>query len=407
MVSRQANASGDFDPDNVDRMRLKVNRVNLVQTIDADDSLLSQLRQLNLIDSNEFITMLAKNTREEKIRYLIDQLSTKKHVRKDWYVAFRRVLVEKNYGDLITFLDNTIIKKPKFVTKFRSNTRLMYKNNNEASNGFYSENTGSLAVFTNSDDNFNNSNRNNIIALIENFNESNFDQLMKKFPTYSKKPTGLYTELDVSKDPEDHKQLDLEYEAFDLMQKLELIYSLHKSNASNNKNRHLFILDTQTFKHILNNKHAHMYMKYFKNLIDLVKVDLLKYLKDCFVERLKEGKVIKLKHFVKLDDLLFKFTQFLIHNERFEYANELLGEFLNYLEVVDESNPADSSESNLSRFNALSYLILVKNNLFDFKSSLDLYDRAGRIYKASSASMNEKIFIEIKHFDFIFHSTIF
>ena len=39
---------------------------------------------------------------------------TKKHTRKDWYIQFRNLLIEKNYKDTFTFLDSTIVKyKPK------------------------------------------------------------------------------------------------------------------------------------------------------------------------------------------------------------------------------------------------------------------------------------------------------
>jgi hypothetical protein len=387
-VISRPKVGAEYDADHVDRMRLKVNRVNLVQTIQADDEFLSKLRQLRLIDSNEYITLLAKTSQDEKIRYLIDQLSTRRHVRKDWYVAFRKVLAEKNYSDLITFLDNTIIKKPKFVSKFHSSTTRMMFNNNTASNGFFTENTNSMNAFNNSDDLFHmNTSRTHITTMIDNFNESNFDQLSKKFPTYSTKPTDLFNELEASKDPEDHKQLELEFEAFDLFQKLELIYSLHKSNSGNKKNKNLFILDTQTFRHIINVKHAHMYIKYLKNMSDLVKTDLLKYLNDCFVERLKEEKDIKLKHFAKLDDLVFKFTAFLINNEKFEYANELLEEYLKYLKNSEESKQnADQNETEISRFYTLSNLIVVKNNLYDFKSSLQVFDQALKIFRTSPLS---------------------
>jgi hypothetical protein len=390
-VISRPDAGADYDADKADRIRLKVNRVNLVQTIQADDELLSQLRQLLLIDSSEYVALLAMSSQDEKIRFLVDQLTTRKHVRKDWYPALRKVLFEKNYTNLITFLDNTIIKKPKFVSKFHaSSTRMMY-NNNLNSNGFFTDNTGSMNIFNNSDDLFQmNSSRTNITSMIDNFNETDFDQLAKKFPTYSSKPAGLFSELEVSKDPEDNKQLDLEFEAFDLFQKLELIYSLHKSNAGNKKNKSLFILDTQTFRHILNSNHVHMYMKYLRNMTDLVKVDLFMYLKDCFVERLRENTYLKLKHFAKLDDLVFKFAAFLMLNERFEYADELLEEYLKYLKIAEESKQISAqNELDISRFYTLSNLIIVKNNMFDFKNSRQVYDNALKIYKSTPASKFE------------------
>ena len=381
-----------YDVDNVNRVRLKVNRVNLVQTIKVDDELLSELRQFGLIDSVEHLSILKNSSQEEKIRFLIDCLATRKHTRKDWYIVFRKVLIEKNYTDLITFLDNTIIKKPKFVKKFySSSTRTMFTN--ATNNEFFSGNLVSVNNFANSEESFQlKTNRTNTINIFENFNENNFEALQKKFPTYSVKPNALFAELEVSKDSNDQKQLVLENECFELFQKLELIYSLHKSNKS------LFILDTQTFKKVLNPKHTHYYMKYFKNLVDLVKIDLSKYLKDHFLEKLREEKILKLKHFTKLDDLVFNFVSFLTKNDKYEHADEILLEYLKYLNFVQKETEKSQLENKnddkilldlyASRFLTFSYSIIVKNNLFDFKSSLEIYDKAYRLLKNQLTGTN-------------------
>lgn len=382
-----------YDPDKVNKIRLKVNRVNLIQTVDVDDELLSKLRHLNIIDSDEMFALMSRSSREDKIRALIDCLSARDHVRKDWYALFRKILIERNYTDLVTFLDNTIIKKPNFVNKFYSSssmsTRRMLNHSNNNHNEFFSENMASVNNFVDSEDNFSNR-ANNFTLPADQFNENNFDVLLKKFPTYSIKPISLLKELELSKEPDDHKQLDLEYEAFNLFQKLELLCSYHKSTSQqpNNSSRKtagsdMIILDTQTFKHILNVKHVHVYMKHIKNLNDLIKFDILKYLTECLVASLRERKPLRVKQFAKLDDLVFKFALFLISNERHEHANQILEQYLVYLK---QQSVGSESETQSSRFYALSHLVVVKNNMYDFKSAFETYDEAIKLYKSASVS---------------------
>jgi hypothetical protein len=395
-VITQQSLADDYDVDKVDRMRLKVNRVNLVQTIQTDDDFLSQLRKVNLIDSQEFLNLLSKTNREERTRLLVDSLVNRKHSRKDWYLIFRSLLVQKHYIDLVTFLDNTIIKKPQFVKNFFQ-TRQMFTNRSHNIE-FYSDSVSNL--INNSEIDYNTRNKSSFTSQtqqISDLNESNFNSLAKKFPTYSIRPTKFFKDLDESKNPADHGQLGLENDAFDLIQKLELLYEFHKSLGNNttmnfkhsNSNNLLFIFDTKTFKEILDPKRVHFYVKYLKNLVDLVKIDLIKYLNECLIQYLKVCGLeneLELKNYVNRDDLVLKFVVFLIRNDRYDLADQLLNE---YLINLKESKP--ESESN--KLNALSYLILVKNNLFDFKKSIEIFDEANDILvkKEGKNNMNSSL----------------
>jgi hypothetical protein len=103
-----------YDSNKADIIRLKVNRANMIQTLKVDDDFLSSLMKLRLTLYKDASEIFQGRTDQEKARNLIDFLMTKKHTRKDWYIQFRNLLIEKNYKDTVTFLDSTIVKyKPK------------------------------------------------------------------------------------------------------------------------------------------------------------------------------------------------------------------------------------------------------------------------------------------------------
>ena len=106
----------EYDMNKAHLIRMKVNRVNLIQSLKVDDDLLSNLMKQRLIYYKEANEILQGKSREEKARNLVDCLMTKKHQRKDWYIQFRSLLVERNYKDIVVFLDSTIINyKPKYL----------------------------------------------------------------------------------------------------------------------------------------------------------------------------------------------------------------------------------------------------------------------------------------------------
>lgn len=179
-----------------------------------------------------------------------------------------------------------------------------------------------------------------------------------------------------------------ESEAFDSFKKLELLYSLYKIDKEPFKDS--FLLDTFIAFKILNSYNSHMHMKYYKSLVDKYDIDMLKFLKDFLIEHLKSEKVIRLKLYESLDELVYKLTWTLIRNEKFEYAESLLEEYSKYLEFLQEylrnlneennnlnKNPVKNINSILSiKFYALTNLIIVKNHLMKFKEALITFEKA-------------------------------
>lgn len=246
------------------------------------------------------------------------------------------------------------------------------------------------------------------------------------------KPSYLIDELKSSKDPNDLKQLTAEIEAYELFKQLEKLLaesdmlsfssSIADSNVANPPNSNInsdnseFILDTLVVKNILDLADTHMYIKYYKQFADTQKIDVLRTFAHMMMESFARDKVIRLRFYANLDELVHKLAWTFIRNERVKLADNMLNEYLNYIEFlenyVDKLHKENSSttlanertshnhhhnrgtaESHstasrslfndnsrfillLSKLNTLSNLIIVKNTLCDFASSLALYKSA-------------------------------
>jgi len=205
-------------------------------------------------------------------------------------------------------------------------------------------------------------------------------------------PEGFINELKTSKSNEDDlKQVSKESEAFDSFRKLELLYSLYLTDKEAFKDT--FLLDTFIAFKILNSYNSHMHMKYYKNLADKYEIDMLKFLKEFLVEHLKSEKVIRLKLYESLDELVYKLTWTLIRNTKYTYARQLLKEYLNYLDFLAEylknlneennnlkKDTVKSFSSILSiKFYALSNLVIVNSYMMDFKKAFVLFNEANML----------------------------
>ncbi|KAK6179290.1 hypothetical protein SNE40_011684 [Patella caerulea] len=99
-------------------MRLKVNRIALVQELKVEN-ILPILREKGVLTSADKNKIVQGSTNQDKARILIDILPTKKK-ETDWYRHFRDALlgpnggteVKKRYHLLVEFLDNTFIQRP-------------------------------------------------------------------------------------------------------------------------------------------------------------------------------------------------------------------------------------------------------------------------------------------------------
>ena len=400
------------DRDKINKQRLKVNRVNLFQALNVNDEMLSELMSSTVIYYEEAVNIMAGSTREEKAKRLINCLINRNHVRKDWYKIFRNMLTKRNYNNLVIFLDNTIIKKPKFATQFQGRfSRAIHFTDNSIESQILNSDYNSNNTNTNTDTTNNNqiifrtsltatttattqsaSSKNTNLTLI-NVNEltdRNFDNLLKKLPTYSHMPIYLLKELEQTKNPDDLRQAEIENQTFDSFKKLELLYSLYQSDKKSFKDT--LFLDTNVAKTILNSSHPYSYMKYYRHLLDNFNIDLIKFITDNLVENFKFQKVIRLSFYSSLDDLVEKLFWIQIKNEKFEYANQLISEYLNYLDFLDAYLNKLNNENNLvnkvvddkrsknsvvsSKCLAYIYMVIVKNNLYNFKETLEMFDKA-------------------------------
>ena len=82
-----------YDPDKANLLRLKVNKINLVQSLKMNEDFLSNLMKLRIIYFKEATDIMEFTTREERAKALIECLLSKSHSRKDWYTQFRNVLL--------------------------------------------------------------------------------------------------------------------------------------------------------------------------------------------------------------------------------------------------------------------------------------------------------------------------
>ena len=369
-----------YDPDKANLLRLKVNKINLVQSLKMNEDFLSNLMKLRIIYFKEATDIMEFTTREERAKALIECLLSKSHSRKDWYTQFRNVLLERNYKDLVVFLDNTIIEKPKFVTKMT----------NQASANFsmYTD-----SIITLSENNFDLNNPRDCFSIYRSFNHSvknvnifelddkSLNVLIQNIQTYSDPPYGIINELEYSSDQDDVRQLMCENQSYLSFKKLELLYSIFVADRDSFKE--MFFLDNFIVFNVLSSASPHIHMKYYRYLLIRYNIDLLDFFTYCFIDKLdQKNEYIKLKNYSSLNDLVFKLANELVRNEKYENANECLKDYLIYLEKIEDFlrkkakkyEIENSSEINLdlktilvSKFHTLTNLLLVNNYLLDYK----------------------------------------
>jgi len=110
-----------MDRDNANATRLRVNRIALIQQIDTQE-LIPKLIRSNIISADHDVQYINQGTSKiDRARRLIDCLLDKdsKHIHQpaNWFLLFRSILLENSsvYQNLVTKLDNTIIRKPDFA----------------------------------------------------------------------------------------------------------------------------------------------------------------------------------------------------------------------------------------------------------------------------------------------------
>jgi len=117
-----------MDRDNANATRLRVNRIALIQQLDTQE-LVPKLVRARVLSIDHDIQYINQGTsRIDRARRLIDCLLIPISIGKEaergdrpanWYLIFRSILLENSstYGDLVTALDNTIIRVPDFAQR--------------------------------------------------------------------------------------------------------------------------------------------------------------------------------------------------------------------------------------------------------------------------------------------------
>lgn len=362
----------NYNIDEANLNRLKINRINIVQTLEVNDDLITELVKQKIIDYEKAAQIMSEKGRENKAKGLVDSLLHIKRdeLRKDWYIKFREILLDRHYSNLVTFLDNTIIKKPKFVEKISS----------LSINSAPELKSSQIFLQPESESDYN---------PVQNPNSNLVPSLLVR-------PEYLFEQLKASKDINDLTQLDIELDVFYFIKNLEGLYLMLKSKEEQYKDT--FLLDTPDCKNVLNLSSSFMVIKYFKALRKHFDIDLLKFMSQSLIDYFNQSKVIRLSYYDCLDELVFKLCWSLIRNERNDLADEMLHEYLNHLEFLDTYVNRINAENNLisaknktqpiynskelvltSRFYAYSNYIVVKANLFDFDSCWLMLDKAQEI----------------------------
>ena len=134
-----------MDRDSANATRLRVNRIALVQQLDSQE-LVPKLLRARILSVNHDVQYINQGTsRIDRARRLIDCLLVPVSIGKEaeggersanWYLQFRSILLENAsvYGDLVTALDNTIIRTPDFAQ--RTSDAFADKTNSKRSDEF-------------------------------------------------------------------------------------------------------------------------------------------------------------------------------------------------------------------------------------------------------------------------------
>jgi hypothetical protein len=134
-----------MDRDSANATRLRVNRIALIQQLDAQE-LVPKLLRARILSVNHDVQYINQGTsRIDRARRLIDCLLMPISIGKEaergerpanWYLQFRSILLENSsaYGDLVTALDNTIIRTPDFAQ--RTSEAFANKSNSQRSDEF-------------------------------------------------------------------------------------------------------------------------------------------------------------------------------------------------------------------------------------------------------------------------------
>jgi hypothetical protein len=380
--------------DSTNATRIRVNRIALIQQIDAQE-LVPKLVRTRILSVNHDVQYINQGTsRIDRARRLVDCLLTPASTETEnernerpanWFLLFRSILLENSsiYGDVVNALDNTVIRTPEFAHRvseafadktnvprsdeFRSNVNKDLLRTSEPRQE--KEEKKSSHTGTNQEQitkiEFDRYAMNKILV------EGNFQKVIDNLTYQSQVPERLFKELSQSKQSYDREQLENEYQAFDDIRRLELMNNLIKKETSlANQN----IFDTPMVNSILSNpKNYHYFYKYFIALSSIYGVYFDRQFFQAFIHSLD-----KQDDLIPILDKGFQLYEFLYNYGRYELCRQIVERIV---QTLTKQVKQQQQQSNIWTylFRACCALIQVHSQSLEMKEAWARIEAANEI----------------------------
>ncbi|CAF1012557.1 unnamed protein product [Rotaria sp. Silwood1] len=325
-----------MDRDNANATRLRVNRIALIQQIDTQE-LIPKLIRAHIISPDHDVQYINQGTsRIDRARRLIDCLLKKHpdHANRpaNWFLLFRSILLENQsvYNDLVTALDNTIIRAPNLThsKSYLFTNRSNVSQVNEHQDGINQDSIQKTQQQQNNEPKKNLTTINNYQHHIKNIEfdryvmnkvviEGSFQKVIDNLTYHSQIPEHLFDQLSHSTNAYDHEQLYTEQKFFDNMCRIELLINLIKQEKSlSNQN----IFDTEIIDLLLDDTlHQHHFYKYFFSLSSIYGI----HYDQKFVYALKDSLNTQ-NNILNIVEKGFLLNQFLYNYGRYELCQQII-----------------------------------------------------------------------------------
>ncbi|CAF2266002.1 unnamed protein product [Rotaria magnacalcarata] len=386
-----------MDRDSANATRLRVNRIALTQQLNVQE-LTPKLVRARILSVNNDIPYINEGTTSiDRARRLVNCLLTPTSIGKDvergqrpanWFLIFRSILLENSssYGELVTALDNTVIRTPDFAQ--RASDAFADKTNAPRSHEFRESVNKELLRASKPKQNDEQklktpikSNQEQITkiefdpyAMNKISIEGSFQKVVDNLTYLSQIPEHLFDQLSRSKQTYDCEQLDAEHQTFDDMRRLELMNNLmQQESALANQS----VFDTEIVDTILSNsKNHHYFYKYFIALSSIYGIHFDRQFLQSFSSSLD-----KQDNFIKIIDKGFQLYHFLYGYGRYELCRQAIERIVQALtKTVKQQQPTIWNYL----FRACCALIQIHNQ------SVEIKDAWARIEAANEIADNLK-----------------
>ncbi|CAF1336855.1 unnamed protein product [Rotaria sp. Silwood1] len=385
-----------MDRDSANATRLRVNRIALIQQIDVQE-ILPKLIRARILSVNHDVQYINQGTsRIDRARRLIDCLLTPISFGKEaergerpanWFLLFRSFLLENPsvYGDLVTALDNTVIRTPAFAQ--HASDAFADKTNVPRSNEFRNNVNKDLLRTSQPKS----TNEQQLSSPIKNNQEQttkiefdkyemnkiliqgSFQKVIDNLTYLSQIPAHLFDQLSHSDQSYDREQLKTEYQAFDDMRRLELINNLMKQE---NSLANQCTFDTEVVNSILlDSNHYHHFYKYFIALSSIYGIHFDRQFFQSFVISLD-----KQDDLLKVIDKGFQLYNFLYGYGRYELCRQIIERIVQSLtKQVKQQHQQQQPTIWTYLFRACCALIQVHNQGIEIKEAWARIEAANEI----------------------------